>query len=264
MTPNESKSTLLEPDGSTTTTMGRKNGKNKPNKSSEFSKKGGRKGKGKGKYGNSKGYDRDKGSRATQGDHGYFYVPENMRDGGDGEIKMKGTDKFPLKLAMWDFGQCDVKRCTGRKLCRLGFVKNLRLTQKWRGVILSPLGKQAVSKADRGVVAEFGISVVDCSWAKLDEVPFSKIRGPFERLLPFLVAANPVNYGKPLKLSCVEAVAATLYITGFKEEAASILQKFKWGMTFININEELLEKYSECEDSQAVVNVQVCSGLRAR
>lgn len=102
--------------------------------------------------------------------------------------------------------------------------------------INSPKGIKSVSPEDTAIVLANGVAVVDCSWARVDEVPFNKIRSPHERLLPYLVAANPVNYGKPFKLNCVEALAASFYICGLDEYGDQLLSKFSWGHSFFNLN----------------------------
>lgn len=161
-----------------------------------------------------------------------------------------------IQLAMWDFGQCDVKRCTGRKLSRFGYLKELRVGNGFGGIVLSPAGKQCVSKEDYSLINRKGLAVVDCSWARLEDVPFTKLRCPAPRLLPWLVAANPVNYGRPCELSCVEALSAALIICGEGETADLLLGKFKWGHAFLSLNRELLKAYSKCENSAEIIAVQ--------
>lgn len=65
-------------------------------------------------------------------------------------------------------------------------------------------------------------------------------------VVPYLVAANTINYGKPMKLSCAEAIAATLFIAGFEEAAEEVVGLFNWGEAFLQINAESLGMYSEC------------------
>ncbi|PLW07741.1 hypothetical protein PCANC_12025 [Puccinia coronata f. sp. avenae] len=161
---------------------------------------------------------------------------------------------FPI--AMWDFDHCDPRKCTGKKLGRLGLMTELRVGQRFRGIVLSPEGTVPVSPTDLDQIEKFGIAVVECSWARLEEIPFQKIRSSGDRSLPYLTAANPVNYGKPYKLTCVEAVAGSLAIVGLQAQAELLLQKFGWGHAFWSLNQDLIQKYRVCEDSQAMQAVQ--------
>ncbi len=122
-------------------------------------------------------------------------------------------------------------------------------------VILDPFSQKAFSPADKQVLQTKGLTALDCSWVHAKEV-FDMHLQLVPRCLPYLVAANPVNYGKPTKLSTVEALAAGLYISGFCDQAKELLSKFKWGIQFINLNKELLDGYMQAKDSKGVVKVQ--------
>jgi len=187
-----------------------------------------------------------------------FDNPEDRKEetSDDDDTTDEEEVKIEFQVAMWDVGHCDPKRCSGRKMARMGLVKELKLGKRFPGLCLSPMGVSCVSPQDKEIIVEKGLSVIDCSWARIDETPFTRMKSSYPRLLPYLVAANPVNYGKPCKLNCVEALAAAMYICGFKEEAKHYMGKFSWGHAFIELNDELLEEYSKCDSSKQVLEVQ--------
>ncbi|KAK4218466.1 ribosome biogenesis protein TSR3 [Rhypophila decipiens] len=163
-----------------------------------------------------------------------------------------GRQRPAFKAACWDLGHCDPKRCSGKKLMKLGMMRELHLGQRHAGVIITPNGKQVVSPADKPLLEQYGAAVVECSWARTKEVQWNKVGGKCERLLPYLVAANNVNYGKPWRLNCVEALAAAFAICGHSEWARAILEPFSYGEAFMEINSSLFKKYAACEDAAGV------------
>ncbi|WIV67804.1 DUF367 family protein [Natrialbaceae archaeon AArc-T1-2] len=151
-------------------------------------------------------------------------------------------------------GDDDPEKCTARRLERFDrAILHRSMGQVPYGVVLNPHAERALSPADEDE-ALGTLVALDCSWESAEEAAFSM---PGEhRALPFLVAANPINYGRPFQLTTVEALAAALRIFGYPEEAEDLLEPFRWGETFLELNAEPLERYAACADSSEVVAVQ--------
>ncbi len=148
---------------------------------------------------------------------------------------------------------CDPRKCTVKRLERSGLVKVLsKLSRIPRNtLLLDPGAEQALSPADKPARS---ITVLDCSWEVLDTSGISSFRK--RRALPFLVAANPVNFGRPWRLTSIEAFAAALIILGEPDQAAVVLATQGWGNRFIELNEEPLSLYARASDSTEVIGIQ--------
>ena len=82
--------------------------------------------------------------------------------------------KFPFRLAMYDFNQCDPKRCSGRKLLRADLITEVKLGQRFPGLVLSPTGTYTLAPRDRPFVEQNGLCVVDCSWKEVERTPLHR------------------------------------------------------------------------------------------
>jgi pre-rRNA-processing protein TSR3 len=155
------------------------------------------------------------------------------------------------------FKQDDPRKCTAAKIARHRLAKVLfRIKQiPRRSIVLNPFASEVLLPRDRSLAEHSGLVVVDCSWERVQAAFAFRLPGEGRRL-PTLLAANPVNYAKPHKLSSVEALAAALSIMGFKERAVRLLSLFKWGETFLTLNSEPLESYSLAGSVRAMTDAE--------
>ena len=153
--------------------------------------------------------------------------------------------------AIW-LAQDDPRKNTAVRASRdnlLRLHKDLRRLPK-RGIILEPLCGKVLGPEDREIFEQNGALVgLDCSWAQIeDSVKHVMRRTRLQpRTLPLLLAANPVNWGKPGKLTTGEAL---------NHQATELLSKFRWGEQFMNLNKEPLRAYTEAKSSAELVSLQ--------
>ena len=112
---------------------------------------------------------------------------------------MEKPTKVPVHV-IW-LAQDDPKKNTAVKLSKRG---TLKLHDKFtklprRGIILEPLCGKVLGPEDHSLLLEEGGSLVglDCSWAQIED-SVQKVMKKTRlkpRMLPLLLAANPVNWG---------------------------------------------------------------------
>ena len=162
-----------------------------------------------------------------------------------------------MRIVIFHANEDDPKKCTARKLARMGHAEIVERVDSIppRSILLDPFAEKAVSPEDVDEAILSSLAAVDCSWETAERVLPRARRKTNPRGLPYLVAANPVNFGKPTKLSTLEAFAAALVIYDRREQAERILGAYTWGPRFLEVNAEPLEAYAKCTTSAEVVEV---------
>ncbi|MDP6869727.1 MAG: DUF367 family protein [Candidatus Poseidoniaceae archaeon] len=163
--------------------------------------------------------------------------------------------------AIW-LAQDDPKKNTAVRLSRRGDINLHKQFNRLprHGIILEPLCGKVLGPEDHSLLTQKGGALVglDCSWAHIEEsvdqvMKRTKLKG---RMLPLLLAANPVNWGKPGKMTTAEALAASLYLVGRKDHARKLLAAFRWGEQFFILNKEPLDAYAKAKSSEELVKLQ--------
>ena len=160
-----------------------------------------------------------------------------------------------IPVFVYDKNQCDPKKYTAKRMLKFGLAKEAKTLHAIPkgSIVLSPFAEKALSPDDIKY-ARHGLVVMDLTWTNIDEFPRPK--GTNDRALPYMLASNPINWGRPMELNSAEAVMASLFILGEREQAETFLGRFNWAPEFMRLNGELLEEYSSAKDSTEVVRIQ--------
>ena len=166
-----------------------------------------------------------------------------------------------VPLHVIHLNQDDPKKCTARRMDSLGFVKTHDSLDgvPRRGFLLEPKSDTILGGRDKEMIS-LGCSLVvlDCSWKKVDD-SLGRLSGNTMlegRVLPLLLAANPVSWGKVGRLSSAEALAASLAILGRWEQARKILEPFQFGEHFLSLNKEPLEEYEKATSKDSIKDLE--------
>ena len=160
-----------------------------------------------------------------------------------------------IPVIVYDKNQCDPKKCTAKRMLKFGLAKEAKTLRSIPSgsIVLSPFAEKALSPADVRF-SRNGLVVMDLTWTNIDEFP--RPARMQDRALPYLLASNPINWGRPMELNSAEAVMASLIILGEREQADRFLERFNWAPEFLRLNGELLEAYASARDSTEVVRIQ--------
>jgi pre-rRNA-processing protein TSR3 len=160
-----------------------------------------------------------------------------------------------VKPLVYMLRQDDPFKCTAAKLAKFRLAQPVKFIRK-NSIVLNPFSQTPVLKGDAAIADS--VCAIDCSWERADEVLKHQrlVSHGIGRRLPVMLAANPTNYSKFGKLSSAEALAGSLYILGEKNTAAEIMDKFKWGHTFLELNANLLEDYASAETEDQIIQLE--------
>lgn len=170
---------------------------------------------------------------------------------------MREQNALTPQLYVLQLRQDDPKKCTAAKLVRFGLAKPLYKVRQvpQNCLTLNPFAPTPLLNKDRNQALKYGLVAIDCSWERIQTTFQARLPGKNLKL-PILLPSNPVNYAKPNKLSSLEALAASLHIMGFREQASQLLSIFKWGPYFLTLNAQPLEAYASATDEEQLLRVE--------